>query len=144
MMLGLSQILNSLEKCLKKGLSKSPFFLFNKLMKKELRKWAKEKRLILSVEDCSSQIKNYLFSSEIACEYNLSDILIKRRFTTSSVMFRFLTIKSFLSLLKISCDTIIFACCASLGKISYQTNISSVYRRGMQGRCHFLPQCTLQ
>lgn len=64
-MLGLSQILNSLEKCLKKGLSKSPFFLFNKLMKKELRKWAKEKRLTLSVEDCSSQIKNYLFSSEI-------------------------------------------------------------------------------
>ena len=34
-------------------------------MKKELRKWAKEKRLTLRVEDCSSQIKNYLFSSEI-------------------------------------------------------------------------------
>ena len=64
-MLGLSQILNSQEKFYKKGLFKSPFFLFNDFMKNELRKWAKEKRKVLDVENLSSLIKENLFSSHI-------------------------------------------------------------------------------
>ena len=64
-MLGLSQTLNSQEKFHKKGLFKSPFFLFNDFMKKELRKWAKEKRATLDVESLSSLIKQNLFSSPI-------------------------------------------------------------------------------
>lgn len=75
----------------------------------------------------------YLFSETESKEYTLNEILMKRKFATSSVLFRKKSIDKFLPDLKISNDTIIFACCATTGVVVYQPNISSVYRRGMQG-----------
>jgi glycosyltransferase involved in cell wall biosynthesis len=82
-----------------------------------------------------NSIKNtsYLFSSETTESFSLEQILYKRRFATSSVIFRFSVLKDFLPRLKTSCDTIIWACCASVGRIDYIPNVSSVYRRGLQG-----------
>jgi len=82
-----------------------------------------------------NSIKNisYLFSSEKTESFSLEEILYKRRFATSSVVFRYSVLKEFLPKLKTSCDTIIWACCASVGKIDYIPNVSSVYRRGFQG-----------
>ncbi|MES2454272.1 MAG: glycosyltransferase [Bacteroidota bacterium] len=75
----------------------------------------------------------YNFSVKGERDIQLSDLLDKRSFPTASVMFRthFLDEK-FFALTQLG-DTILWCYLITKGKIKYFPNVSSVYRRGIQG-----------
>jgi glycosyltransferase involved in cell wall biosynthesis len=74
-----------------------------------------------------------LFSKNPARDLCIEEMIMKRRFPTASVVFRKQAISNYLNEVKLSNDTIIWCYLASKGKFRYNTEVSSVYRRGLHG-----------
>lgn len=78
--------------------------------------------------------KEYVFSCESERDVSVEELIMARRFPTASVVFR----KQFADSLikenpKVMYDTLMWSYLCSKGKFRYFTNVSLVYRRGMQG-----------
>lgn len=76
---------------------------------------------------------SYLFNKEAnMVDYCLEDILIKRRFPTASVMFRTRYLNDIKKFKTLS-DTVLWCYLATKGKIRFQPEVSSVYRKSVTG-----------
>jgi len=76
--------------------------------------------------------KEFPFNSIGERDLTIEDLLEKRQFPTASVLFRRKYLEEYKTP-KYAGDTILWCFLATKGKIRYMPNISSVYRRGMQG-----------
>ncbi|WP_417875151.1 glycosyltransferase [Xanthomarina gelatinilytica] len=75
----------------------------------------------------------YLFNKESReLDYEIKDLLIKRRFPTASVMFRTKYLTE-IDTLKTLCDTILWCFLATKGRIKFLPNVSSIYRKNHAG-----------
>ena len=75
-----------------------------------------------------------LFSTEEERDLTLDELISKRRFATASVLCTQKIYRAFHEhTFKYRYDTMIWSFIASKGKFKYLTDVSSVYRRGMQG-----------
>lgn len=70
------------------------------------------------------------FSTEVEHDVSLEDILIRRRFPTASVLYRFEFLSEFIQSDQPCFDTSLWAFLATKGKVHFNPIISSVYRRG--------------
>lgn len=70
------------------------------------------------------------FSNEPEHDISIEDLLIRRRFSTASVVYSSKYIQEFFTLSIPSFDTNLWAFLATKGKIHYNPVVSSVYRRG--------------
>lgn len=77
--------------------------------------------------------KEEIFSTEEARDVTIEEMVRKRRFPTASVMFRKELIRNLLNEVRFTNDTITWCYLATKGKIRYNTEISSVYRKGNHG-----------
>jgi len=75
----------------------------------------------------------YNFNDIDECDINLTDLLVKRQFSTASTSFRSKYLDNDFYQVAYSGDTFLWCYLATKGKIKYLNIISSVYTRGLQG-----------
>lgn len=74
-----------------------------------------------------------LFSEEKERDLTIREMIVKRRFPTASVVFRYECYNRMLNDARYLYDTMRWCLLCTYGKFRYLENVSSVYNRGMQG-----------
>lgn len=77
--------------------------------------------------------KEYLFNQSEDKDYLIADMIKTRRFPTAGVLYRKKAQDGFYETCRYSYDTMLWCYLATKGKIHFCSQVSSVYRRGMQG-----------
>ncbi|MCF0190800.1 MAG: glycosyltransferase [Marinilabiliaceae bacterium] len=84
--------------------------------------------------------ESYFFNNSEDRDYVISDMVQCRKFPTAGVLFRRISFEGFHETCRYSYDTMEWCYLAKKGKVHFCSNISSVYRRGMQGVTEYTPK----